>query len=175
MLERALQWNNDWSKLRTADQTLKKKKKKKTRHAKGHRTLCQCSHTCITSASGPSLIALSLKTGLLDYFRLNSASSWQHGRQREKDCLSTRWRPSFRLGPCPPPPRLAHHQLLAVVDLLIDAATETHWNHQGLAPWPGPMHCSLCMLLSKNAPSLIATFNITENILCFVLKRLKNL
>lgn len=29
---------------------------------------------------------------------------------------------------------LAHHQLLAVVDLLIDAATETHWKSPGTGP-----------------------------------------
>lgn len=33
-----------------------------------------------------------------------------------------------------PAPRLAHHQLLAVVDLLIDAATETHWKSPGTGP-----------------------------------------
>lgn len=38
-----------------------------------------------------------------------------------------------------------HQPLLAVAD---PSATETHWK----APGTGPMHCSLCMLLSHDAP-----------------------
>lgn len=38
-----------------------------------------------------------------------------------------------------------HQPQLAFGDL---SATETHWK----APGTGPMHCSLCMLLSHNAP-----------------------
>lgn len=114
-------------KLRIANQTQKrdwKKKKKNTMLRSQHFVSV---HTCITS--GPSLISLS-KNSLIGF--LKSASSWQHGRRREEDCLSTRWRHSFRLGPCPPFP--LHHQLLAVVDLLIDAATETHWKSPGNGP-----------------------------------------
>ena len=104
---------------------------------------------------------------------LEISNSWSHGRWRE----TTRWRHSSRLGPPFPPFPL--HQLLAVVDLLID--TETHWR----SPGTGPNDLDLCTVLyacccPKLQPppppspslslSLIATFNITENILCCVLK-----
>lgn len=135
--------------------------------------MCQCSHTLHHLGSKPDL-PLSLKNP--------PRISTRRRREREEDCSSTRWRHT--------PSGLdshtdfAHHQLLAVVDLLIDAATETHWKSPGTGPmtWtyalffmhvvvPEKLHPSLLFL--SLSPSL-ATFNITEIILCCVLQT-KNL
>lgn len=62
--------------------------------------------------------------------------------------------------------RLARRQPLAVVDLLIDAAIKTHWK----SPGTGPTTWTYALFFMHVAPSIIAPSNITENILCSVLK-----
>lgn len=81
-------------------------------------------------------------------------------QQTHKDGPSMRWRHKFRLALCRHRPSFhaPTAPLLAVADPLIDATIGT-----------GPMHCSLCMFLSLNAP-----FPSTENRLCAFNEEEKN-
>lgn len=139
--------------------------------------MCQCSHFCITSASSPSLISLSKNTKkpcFLDYppdIGKLAIACQTEGLFYLEGGAADSGQDSF----LPESHRLRHHQLLAVVDLLIDAATETHWK----SPGTGPMTWTYALffmhvVVPKCTPPPIVTSNITEIILCHVLKT-KNL
>lgn len=146
--------NNDWSKTaHSKNQTFKKKKKEKRHALKGHSV----------SPASPSI-------GLrIQAWSLSQKTHWKNLIAWQTESLSTGWRHSFRLTP----PTPTHRLMLAVVDLLIDAATETHWK----SPGTGPMTWTYALFFMHVVvpdctppPPLIATFNITEIILRCVLK-----
>lgn len=135
--------NTTWSKLRIADRTRRKKKnkneKKKNATLRSPHFVSVQPHLHHLRVQAWSLflsLSLSFSKTCWIYFA-SSPTAWPTERGRlfvhKMAPLTQAW--TLKPSPSPSfPPRLAHHQLLAVVDLLIDAATETHWKSPGTGP-----------------------------------------